>query len=293
MQIASVLNVHSQPDLIRDTIDSISTYMTEKILVLVDGASWVELKDQLPNVAKVEGFYHNVPKSPYRNVALALQTAAYTYPDVDWYCYSEPDVLFGSDRFKHNLKAAEEKKVWMLGNDGHVSHEALPLIQAMLNEPFKSSYYLLGCCLFFYKDFIKKLLEIDFFERFLTLTNGFEAGFFPFYDSYDLSENLYPTLCRHFGGNIGVFATFDHEKKWHGAYEYFPVRWRPELDAETENFPNASIMHPLKTYDHPIRVLHREKRKLWKDLKQKEKHLGCSLTYPSDIQKLDDASLMS
>lgn len=261
MDIACVLNVHSQPDLIRDTIDSISTYMTDKILVLVDGAAWPTLKNESFGVGMVEGFYHNVPKSPYRNVALALQTISDNYPDVDWYCYCESDVLFGSERFKINLKMAEDKKVWMLGNDGHVSDEALPLIQALIEDSFKSSYYLLGCCLFFHKDFINKLKEINFFDRFLNLTNGFEKGFFPLYSSYDLSEHLYPTLCRHYGGNVGVFATYDHEGVWHGSYEYFPVRWRPELDAEKELFENASIMHPLKNFDNPIRAYHREKRK--------------------------------
>lgn len=270
MEIACVLNVHSQPELIRDTIDSISTFMTEKILVVVDGAAWPNLKNEPFAAAKLEGFYHNVPKSPYRNVALALQNLSDTYPQVDWYCYCEADVLFASERFKINLKMAEEKDVWMLGNDGHISDEALPLIQAMLEQQFKSSYYLLGCCMFFHKKFIDKLKEINFFDRFLMLTNSFEGGFFPFYSSYDLSEHLYPTLCRHFGGNIGVFATYDHEGKWHGAFEYFPVRWRPELNPETENFPNPSILHPLKDVNHPIRVLQREKRKQWKDLKMKE-----------------------
>lgn len=292
MDIACILNVHSQPELIRDTVDSISTYMTEKILILVDGAAWPVLKNENFGYGKVEGFYHNQPKAPYRNVALALQTITDTYPDVDWYCYCEPDVLFASERFKHNLKLAEEQNVWMLGNDGRIDGEALLLIQAMLEQPFKSSYYLLGCCLFFHKKFINKLKEINFFERFLTLTNSFETGYIPLYYGYDISEQMYPTLCRHFGGNIGVFATYDHESKWHGAYEYFPVRWRPELNIETDNFPNASILHPLKNLDNPIRVLHREKRKIWKTLKQQGNQLESCLMSPSDMAKMAEESLI-
>ena len=261
MEIAVALNVHGKPDVVRDTIDSIKTHVTDKILVVIDGAAWEKLKDEQFDACKIEGFYHNVIKAPYRNVALALQTLADTYSDVNWYCYTEYDTLFASDRFKFNLKIAEEKGVWMLGNDGHVANERLPLIQAMFKETFKSPYYLLGSCLFFHKNFIIKLKEINFFERFLNLTNSFKDGFFPYYRGYDLSEHLYPTICRHLGGNIGVFAHYDYDGKWHGAYEYFPVRWRPEIDPDKENFPQASIIHPLKDYSHPIRVLHRERRK--------------------------------
>ncbi len=119
---------------------------------------------------------------------------------------------------------------------------------------------------------MSKLQEINFFEKFLTLTSGFGNGFFPFYSGYDLSEHMYPTLCRHFGGNIGVFASYD-KNEWHGRGDIFPMRWRPEIDFETENFPEASIFHPLKDLNHPIRVHHREKRKEWKNLQNQEKQL--------------------
>lgn len=293
MEIAAVLNVHSQPDVIRDTIDSILTYLTEKIIVVVDGAAWPSLKYEKFPVGKMEGFYHNIHKSPYRNVALSLKTVTETYPDAQWYCYTEYDVLFASERIKNNLRLAEEKGVWMLGNDGRVDVEAMPLIQSLVGEKFKSSYYLLGCCQFFHRNFISKLNEIDFFNRFLNLTNGFTDGFFPFYGGYDLSEHMYPTLCRHFGGNIGVFAHYDENGRWHGAYKHFPVRWRPEIDPETENFPEASIIHPLKTYDHPIREMHRERRNKWKDLKKKGNLLESSSMCLSDTLETAGASLMS
>jgi hypothetical protein len=270
MNISCILNAHSQPELIRDTLDSIFTFVTKKTLILIDGASWANFKNEHFDAPKIEGFYHNKPKSPYRNVALGLSVLSETFPESDWYCYCEPDVLFASERFKANLKMADEAGVWMLGNDGRISEEPLPLIQALIQEKFKSSYYLIGCCLFFNKKFIKKLLEINFFERFLTLTNSFESGYFPLYSGYDLSEHLYPTLCRHFGGNIGVFATYDHEGNWHGSYEYFPMRFCPEINHEIENFDNPSILHPIKNYDNPIRVTQREKRKKWKNLKIQE-----------------------
>jgi hypothetical protein len=264
MEIATVLQVHHDPVNIIDTVESIFTYSTRNVLLLINGSAWEDLKDIDLQVSKVKGFRHDVPKAPYRNMALSLQMAYENWPKADWFCYTEYDALFASDRFKHNLRMAEERDVWMLGNCGHIDHLEIPLLESLVGEKFKSVYYLLGCCQFFHRNFMEKLNEINFFERFLFLTNSFSDGYFPAYSGYDISEHMYPTLCRHFGGNIGVFATWDEMKKeWHGASEYFPMRWQPELNPDTEMFPNASILHPLKTYDHPVREFHRERRKQW------------------------------
>lgn len=271
MELAFIINTHTdQTECIRDTIDSISTYATNNILVVVDGLAWNNYKDLQIPAYKMEGFRHGCRKSPYKNVALGIKTASENWPDSDWYCYCEYDVLFASDRFKYNLKKAEEMNVWMLGNDGHVDDKELSLISSMIKEKINNSYYLLGCCLFFHRKFINKLKEINFFERFLNITSGFSDGYFPQYNGYDVSEHMYPSLCRHFGGNIGVFATWD-QGKWHGASEYFPMRWRPEIDQSVDNCENASIIHPLKSFDNPIREYHRKKREQWKILQMKEK----------------------
>ena len=255
-----VLNAHADASTILDSLDGIFAHVGQNVILVVDGSAWPLYRDlQLP-VAKINGFRHGVRKSPYRNVALGLKSAWEAYPNAGWFCYAEYDVLFTSDRFRRNLEIADKKDVWMLGNDGHVDDKRLPLIESLVGAKFPSTYYLLGCCQFFSWRFMEKLQEIDFFERFLFLTNQFSPGVFPAYEGYDISEHLYPTLCRYFGGAVGVFATWDHSK-WHGAYRYFPMRWRPELDPETENFEEASIMHPLKKLSHPIREFHRERRK--------------------------------
>lgn len=283
MEIAVVVNSHTeQTDVVLDCLDAISAYATDNILLVVDGAAWSHYRDLPVPAFKMEAFRHGRPKSPYRNVALALKVATETWPAADWYCYSEYDVLFASERFKHNLMKAEEMGVWMLGNDGRVDGHDLPLIGAMLGGKLKSSYYLLGCCQFFHRNFIEKLKEINFFDRFLTLTSGFADGFFPHYSGYDLSEHLYPSLCRHFGGNIGVFATWDRvEGKWHGASDYFPVRWRPDI-TEADSHKHASILHPLKAFDSPVREYHRKKREIWKTSKQRARRSESSSTCPSD-----------
>lgn len=259
MELAVVLNVHGDPGLNIDTLDSIFKYATDNVLVVVDGAAWKNYSKCEMRAAKVKGFYHNVPKSPYRNMALGLKLLLEQWPSADWYCYSEGDVLFASNRFLKALTHAEKMGVWMLGNDGHVDSVRMPIIETMAKIKPKSTYYLLGCCQFFSRHFMEKLLEFDFFDRFLFLTSAFDPGYFPAYNGYDINEHMYPTLCRSFGGAIGVFATWSNDQ-WHGSYEIFPMRWKPELDPDTENFPDASILHPIKKYMHPIRVYQREKR---------------------------------
>lgn len=258
MKIAAVLNVHDYPELVADTIESIQHYMTKDILVVRDGAfKGNNLGVTVPNI---EGFYHKSGKSPYRNVALGLNEVS-SYYDADWYCYLEYDCLVASNSFQKSLIKAQEMNVWMLGCAGRVDEIRMPLIEKMFDADLsKYCYYLLGCCLFVNKKLIDKLKSINFFNRFLHLTNQFSEGFFPGYHGYDLSEHLYPTLTRYFGGNIGVLSTYhDGENKWHGGYEFYPIRFRPELDI-ADNFPTASILHPLKTYDHEIRQFHRERR---------------------------------
>ena len=256
MKIATVLNVHSDSQNIIDTCHSIFEYSGPNVLLLVNGSKWNELKNLDVPAYKVRGFRHDMLKASYRNVALGLKMVQETFPDADWFCFTEPNALFASSRFKNNLLLAEDRNVWMLGSGGHVAPIQISLVEAMFEKKFKSVYYLLGGCLFFHKDFMNKLSDIDFFDRFLFLTNSFSDGFFPDYKGLDISEHLYPTLCRHLGGNVGVFSTWDNNQ-WHGASQYFPMRCHPEIE---EEFPEASILYPLKEFLHPTRKFHRERR---------------------------------
>ena len=269
MNISLLLNTHQNSPVFQDTLDSVLTHVTKDALVIVDGVGWQEFENYECPASVMCGFRHGVRKSPYRNMALGMKMMSEKWPESDWFCYSEYDVLFASDKFKANLKAAEEKEIWMMGNDGHIDDKEMPLIESMLGGKFRSYYYLLGCCQFFHKNFIKKLNEIEFFDRFLGLTNQFTEGQMPGYSAYDVSEHLYPSLCRQFGGNIGVFASYDERGQWHGHYRSYPMRFTPQINAETENFPEATIIHPVKDYDHPIRVANREIRKCIKTKNQK------------------------
>lgn len=271
MEIATLLNAHN-PELALDTLESVITFAGSNVILCIDGAAWDSFEDLKVPAYKLKAFYHNCPKSPYRNVALGMKTLYEQFPQADWYMYLEQDCLIGSTEFKRNLKHAQIQDVWMLGNDGRQEKEKhkFPLIESIIREEIKTCHYLLGSCLFFCNEFMEKLDEFKFFDKLINLSNHFTKGFFPLYTGYDFSEHIYPTLTTHLGGDIGSFAAWDMiQQSWSGSYRKFPLRWKPDLHPEKEDFAEASIMHPLKSFNHPIRVKHREKRKeLWKNTAQ-------------------------
>lgn len=271
MNIATILHTHGQVETTYDTIDSIKKYMTNDVLLLIDGAGIHNFDQNKIPVPYLTGFRHGFGRSPYRNIVLGLMHAANQWPDADWYCYMEYDCLVGSSAFKQDLLKAQENNVWIMGNDFREKQEdqgkrsvKMDLVEAMLGEKFKEIVYLLGAFLFYNKDFIKKLKEENFFEKFLYLTNDFQKGWFPNYHgpaAWDLIEHLMPTLAEHWGGKVGQFAKWsDKTNSWvSGNFRRYPIRWQPQLFGNDESL-QASLMHPLKDYNHPIREFHRNKR---------------------------------
>lgn len=268
MKVACLVHTHGKPDVTWDTIDSIRAYMTEDILLLVDGVGWHHFDTQNAPVGLLKGFPHGLPKAPYRNVTLGLLALIQHYPDSDWYAYLEYDALVGSSAFKCDLEDAGSKNIWLVGNDYREREERkvqFPLIEVMLGEKFQEIVYLLGAVLFLNKSFAMKLIESKFLERFLYYTNDFREGYFPGYHgpaAWDITEHLLPTLAKHWGGNVTQFAKWRAESNmWvAGNYRRYPIRWRPDLRMIPEEYLQASIMHPLKSYDHPIREFCRQKR---------------------------------
>ena len=66
---------------------------------------------------------------------------------------------------------------------------------------------------------------------------------------------------KHYGGQIRQLATYSQDTMmWSGNYRKYPIRFRPELTYEDQHFLQASIMHPIKNVDDPIRKYHRSKR---------------------------------
>jgi len=266
MKITAIINTHGKVDVTKDTIDSVIHYMTDQILVVADEANWHLFKDEELEASLLKGFYHNFFKAPYRNVILGISKAVEAWPDSDWYCYLEYDCLIGSSKFKNDLKIAEKNGIWCLANDLRLKEKMdLSLIELMLKTKFKEVLYFLGACVFYHRNFIQKALQEDFFEKFLFYTNPFKEGFFPKYvgfHAHDVLEHIMPTLVHHWGGKgkIAQFAKFiDLTGTWAGNYKRYPIRYQPELVSE-EEYLWASVLHPVKDYDHHIREYHRKKR---------------------------------
>lgn len=229
--------------------------------MLVEGSAWDVFNTDDAQVALLKGFNHGYYKAPYRNVALSLLGVTQHWPDADWYCYMEYDCLIGSESFKDDLLIADKSNVWCIGNDLRTNQkEKMPLVEAMLKEKFNETLYMLGACVFLNKRFIKRAVELNFFEKFLYCTNDFSNGFFPGYDGWDVSEHLLPTLAKHWGGEVQQFARWSKKLNcWaEGNYKKYPIRWRPDLFEH--ECKNAAIMHPVKDFDHPVRDAHRLKR---------------------------------
>lgn len=269
MKIATILNTHQNSDVFKDTLESVTEYLSKDVMVLVDGHYWDQFEnDQSINAFKLCGFRHNEAKAPFRNVALGLSKAWETWgKTVDWYCYMEYDCLVASSLVLEHLETAKKEGYWCLGNDIRVkTNKRIPIVDVMTHGNVDDLYYFLGCCLFLNSDFIEKLSENNFFERFLNFTN-FYLEEISLVDQngkkemvYDLSEFLYPTLAVHYGGQVRELAGWSNiDNSWHGNANFYPMRFKPDLTF-SDPVQDACILHPLKNFDDPIRQYYRNQR---------------------------------
>jgi hypothetical protein len=261
MKLTCVINTHGNPETTYDTVDSVLRYMTNNVLLLVEEAAW-DIYASNPQVAMLKAFRHDFYKAPYRNVVLGLLAATQHWSDSDWFCYMEYDCLVGSDAFKMDLSVAERSNVWCIGNDYRTNQkERFPLVERILGEKIDEICYILGACIFFHRRFMQAANERNFFERFLYYTNDFQQDFFPDYDGWDITEHLLPTLVKHWGGEVQQFAKWSKTLgEWtEGDPRKYPIRWRPDLT--DDECWEATIMHPIKAFDHPVRIRHRQRRR--------------------------------
>lgn len=265
MNVATILHTHTNSKVFKDTLESVKYYLTNNILVAIDGFACKEFENE--NYFKLCGFNHGSPSSPYRNVCLSLMQAWNVWREnVDWYCYMEYDCLVGSNEILTHLKIAKDAGIWVLGNDYRTDERNIEIIDLITKNKTKL-HYLLGCCVFYNSQFIKKLSEDNFFEKFLHLTNEYPKDFkFSLFRGrqdlvYDISEFLYPTLAVNYGGKVQELASWNAEKGWIGNYDYYPMRFKPDL-TECDPFKNACILHPLKNYENSVREFHRKNRNI-------------------------------
>lgn len=260
-----MLLTHGNVPLTMDTAKAIKLWVGPHLLIVVDKVGWHKFQDKdIYGAKKIEGFYHNFHKSPYRNYALGLKTLYETWPDSDWFCYAEYDVLFTSDLFKKDL---EQKDIWCAGCDIRRFEFEFPLLEQILNEgSIRHSYYFLGCCHFHHRDFISKLYNLGFFERFMGTTSHFMSGHFPGYRRWAFEEELWSTLAVHLGGNLLELTCWkggenreyqkafdphmihkigDGTKLWRGDHKTYIIRNNPDI-GEDELYDETSIVHPVK-----------------------------------------------
>lgn len=264
MEISVLINACGNTPLVGDSIEAIQTFVGKNILMVVDECYWKDWGEKAVfPVKKLQGLRHNYPKAPFRNITYGLYAAVQQWPNSDWFCYCEPDVLFVSHEYKKDLIVAKEMGDWCVG----VNHKAsdpmdLPLLDVIIRDKLKETHYLLGCCVFYSGDFIRKLLELKFFDRFLTFTNDCENGNFPNYTGYDFGEHLFPSLAVHYGGTIKSLINynyiFEHPV---GDFKKYIIRWKPEITLDEElDLHKISILHPVKEMGS-LRWFYKRKRK--------------------------------
>ena len=266
VRIAVVLNAHENSPVFLDTMESIRHFWTDEVLVVVDAKGWSQFSGDA-GFPKLEGFYHGRESAPFRNVCLGMMKAWETWGSkVDWYCYMEYDCLVGSSIVKAHLSEADRKGVWLIGNDYRVDSRKIPFLDRFSGSPL-NLHYLLGCCLFFSREFVSCLSRHNFFESFLGFTNfHVEPPHFICANGrkemvYDLSEFMYPSLAIRHGGKVAELDCWEGSR-WRSGGGDYPLRFRPDLCEGI--YEGACVMHPLKALDCPVRTFHRNRRRLTK-----------------------------
>lgn len=265
MSIAVILNTHENSHVLHDTLDSVSHYLTKDVLVVVDGLAWDQFKNAEIPALKMSGFPHGKNFAPFRNVALGLFKSWQTWGESkQWYCYLEYDCVVGSGEVIKHLQKADEFGFWLLGNDLRQQQREIPFLEKFINSKIKTSY-LLGSCLFFSSKFMRALSDDNFFERFLSFSNFYDRDIYLIEDNQkeiiDISEFLYPTLANYYGGEIRELACWKEESStWTTENsEFYPMRFKPDITLN-DPYMQACILHPLKSFDNPVRQYHRGKR---------------------------------
>lgn len=260
MKIAVSMIAHDHLDVLLDTIDSIKYWVGDKINIVVDAFHWAKFKD-FPHENMIEcGFIHNYYRSPYMNVALSLKRTYEKFPDVEWIVYLEWDCLITADFWKKDLLEAERNGTWMLANHVRCIPDAsLPIgFREIFRCDIKPLYINLGCCVFYKTVFIKKLFEIDFFDKLFEITKDYENGYFPNFTDHAMEEHLFGSACNSMGGGIRELAAW--EGNWRGDWRKYLMRAPEEIWDINEIGLATTIIHPVKRYDSPIREHYRKMR---------------------------------
>lgn len=238
MEIASALYTHNDDELCLDTLDSIKMWMTEKVMVVVDEANAHNYKGKIKDTIVKKGLHHGSSRSTHKNMSFSIEQLYYEWQDVEWYCFMEPDVLILDGGFKKDLQGG-----WIRGtNHRHGPDWELPLLDKIVGRNVPISCYFLGCIMFLHNQFVKKLVEVNFFKRLMEFTKHYESHVFPDFNGYSFQEEMFPSIANAFMENSDVPLV---------GHRYF-CRWPVEVQPD-ELPPGVSIVHPIKDYNNPIR----------------------------------------
>jgi hypothetical protein len=267
MQLATIICVHTDPELARDTIDSVRAWVTRKILLIVDKAGWHHYQGfKHPDTEVMCGLYHKARKSPYKNMAVGLREAYGIWPDVDWYHWLEYDAVYLNDYFRYDLDRCRESACVGFDPVGKFASNDHWLVKEILDDSNIECYKMLGAVTYFSHKCVSSLINFGFFDELLKRTETYKGDQFPRFGDYAVEEILYPSAASAFGPvsdirepssiliqqNIGRPNMLTHR---------YAVRYGEPI-AINEITTETSIVHPTKTMCK-IRQHHQKNRSLF------------------------------
>lgn len=249
MEIATIINVHNNPVMARDTIDSVRAFIGNKILLIVDEKGWSHYADfKHPDTTVKKGVYHGAKRSPYKNLSIAMMESYKLWPNVDWYMYIEFDVLIISPVFKEDLIDAMQRGVAAVGVNHCIksqSNDHWMVKEILYNQTEIVCHKLLGAVMCYSNRVIRSLVELDFFDDLLERTKAFKGHDFPDFTEYAVEEILFPSAAS-------VFGPVENFKGFVPRGNKYPVRFAPEV-LPHELSAEATIAHPIKDSNNLIR----------------------------------------
>ena len=257
--LAIVLNVHANPLLVADTLDSIKKWATDKIVVIVDKKGWQNFTNFKHHDTEIMcGVFHGAGRSPYKNLAIGLSRLYEKWPDQDWYGYIEFDVVFLSSFFKNDLAQFADKGCVAAGFEhrykpNSTSHWLVREIMSSHTEEEIDCHKMLGAVMFYTNDCVRSLVKADFYEELLERTKDYKGAKFPNFHDYAVEEIIFPSAASIFG----PLGNFD---KLYRNRTIYPVRFCPTVRLE-EISSGTSIIHPSKKLVDPVRLRAKELRK--------------------------------
>lgn len=245
MKFATSINVHNNPSFARKNIDLIKKNVTSNIVLLVEKSAYETWPvEEFNDVVVVEGFKHNFPRNPYKNVFFNLKNTYENYPNCDWYIFTEFDNFILKNNFRDDFQYINEKYSLVASDFREVYCEE-NLFSNSLGLNFEKFYCILGCCYFIKRNLMEALYH-QVFDKLLFFTSFMPEGFYPNFNQYDTAEVLIPTVCMHNNFNVFNLSRFREEDyEWDGLAKKYALRFRPNVYAE-ELTKNACIVHPIK-----------------------------------------------